>query len=274
MAYPFGYGLSYTRFAYHDLTATPTGVTVTVENTGDRAGDEVVQVYIAKPDAKIFRPEQELKGFARVHLEAGERRTVTIPLDDKAFRYWNDPANRWAVEGGDYEVRVGGSSADIRLKATVTVAGSGDADPYAGLALPHYQGGQVQDVPDAEFAALLGHAIPVSKVAIDRNMTLGEIGHARSPLGWLVHVIHKHLLTRSLQSGTPDLNLLFNYNMPLRAIAKMTGGIVSMGMVDGLVMELKGFWIIGILRVLVEFVKNNCANKAMEKRLSEGGRDR
>lgn len=274
VAYPFGYGLSYTRFAYHDLTATPTGVTVTVENTGDRAGDEVVQVYIAKPDAKIFRPEQELKGFARVHLEAGERRTVTIPLDDKAFRYWNDPANRWAVEGGDYEVRVGGSSADIRLKATVTVAGSGDADPYAGLALPHYQGGQVQDVPDAEFAALLGHAIPVSRVAIDRNMTLGEIGHARSPLGWLVHVIHKHLLTRSLQSGTPDLNLLFNYNMPLRAIAKMTGGIVSMGMVDGLVMELKGFWIIGILRVLVEFVKNNCANKAMEKRLSEGGRDR
>ena len=106
VAYPFGYGLSYTRFAYSDLTATPTGVTVTVENTGDRAGDEVVQVYIAKPDAKIFRPEQELKGFARVHLEAGERRTVTIPLDDKAFRYWNDPVNRWAVEGGDYEVRV------------------------------------------------------------------------------------------------------------------------------------------------------------------------
>ena len=121
----------------------------------------------------------------------------------------------------------------------------------------------------SEFAALLGHAIPVSKVAIDRNMTLGEIGHARSPLGWLVHVIHKHLLTRSLQSGTPDLNLLFNYNMPLRAIAKMTGGIVSMGMVDGLVMELKGFWIIGILRVLFEMVKNGVQNKSMEKRLAE-----
>lgn len=272
VAYPFGYGLSYTTFAYRDLTAIPTGVTVTVENTGDRAGDEVVQVYIAKPDAKIFRPAQELKGFARVHLEAGESRTVTIPLDDKAFRYWNDPANRWAVEGGDYEVRVGGSSADIRLTAVVTVEPSGDADPYTGLALPHYQGGQVQDVPDEEFAALLGHAIPVARLAIDRNMTLGEIGHARSPLGWLVHVIHKHLLDKSLASGTPDLNLLFNYNMPLRAIAKMTGGIVSMGMVDALVMELKGFWIIGIVRLLVEFVKNDRANKAMEKRLSEGGR--
>lgn len=272
VAYPFGYGLSYTTFAYRDLTATPTGVSVTVENTGDRAGDEVVQVYIAKPDARIFRPAQELKGFARVHLEAGESRTVTIPLDDKAFRYWNDPANRWAVEGGDYEVRVGGSSADIRLTAVVTVEPSGDADPYAGLALPHYQGGQVQDVPDEEFAALLGHAIPTARLAIDRNMTLGEIGHARSPLGWLVHVIHKHLLDKSLASGTPDLNLLFNYNMPLRAIAKMTGGIVSMGMVDALVMELKGFWIIGIVRLLVEFIKNDRANKAMEKRLSEGGR--
>ena len=271
VAYPFGYGLSYTTFAYSNLTATTNGVTVTVENTGDRAGDEVVQVYIAKPDAKIFRPAQELKGFLRVHLEAGESRTVTIPLDDKAFRYWNDPAGRWAVEGGSYEVRVGGSSADIQLTATVTVAASGDANPYEGLTLPHYQSGQVQDVPDEEFTALLGHPIPVSKVAIDRNMTLGEIGHARSPLGWLVHVIHKHLLMKSLESGTPDLNLLFNYNMPLRAIAKMTGGIVSMGMVDALVMELKGFWIIGIVRLLVEFVKNDRANKAMEKRLAEGG---
>ena len=83
--------------------------------------------------------------------------------------------------------------------------------------------------------------------------------------------MHKHLLEKSLQKGKPDLNLLFNYNMPLRAIAKMTGGIVSMGMVDGLVMELKGFWVIGILRVIVEAVRNQIANKAMEKRLKEGG---
>ena len=128
-------------------------------------------------------------------------------------------------------------------------------------------------MPDAEFEVLLGHAVPHPKVAIDRNMTLGEIGHGRSPLGWLVHVVHKHLLDKSLQSGTPDLNLLFNYNMPLRAIAKMTGGMVSMGMVDGLVMELKGFWIIGILRVLFELVKNLILNASMEKRLNRGGKE-
>ena len=273
VAYPFGYGLSYTAFEYSGLHATPEGVTLTVKNTGSLPGDEVVQVYVSKPDAKIFRPMQELKGFARVHLEAGESRTVAIPLDDKAFRYWNDPAGRWAVEGGSYTVRVGASSEDIRLEGTVTVAPSGDADPYAGLALPHYQSGQAQDVPDAEFEVLLGHAVPHPKVAIDRNMTLGEIGHGRSPLGWLVHVVHKHLLDKSLQSGTPDLNLLFNYNMPLRAIAKMTGGMVSMGMVDGLVMELKGFWIIGILRVLFELVKNLILNASMEKRLNRGGKE-
>lgn len=273
VAYPFGYGLSYTAFEYSGLHATPEGVTLTVKNTGSLPGDEVVQVYVSKPDAKIFRPMQELKGFARVHLEAGESRTVAIPLDDKAFRYWNDPAGRWAVEGGSYTVRVGASSEDIRLEGTLTVAPSGDADPYAGLALPHYQSGQAQDVPDAEFEVLLGHAVPHPKVAIDRNMTLGEIGHGRSPLGWLVHVIHKHLLDKSLQSGTPDLNLLFNYNMPLRAIAKMTGGMVSMGMVDGLVMELKGFWIIGILRVLFELVKNLILNASMEKRLNRGGKE-
>ena len=269
VAYPFGYGLSYTSFEYSDLHATPTGVSLTVKNTGAMAGDEVVQVYISKPDARIFRPMQELKGFARVHLEAGESKLVSIPLDDKAFRYWNDPAGHWAVEGGSYTVRVGACSEDIRLEATVTVEPSGDANPYDGMAMSHYLSGQVQDVPDDEFAALLGHPIPREKISIDRNMTLGEIGHGRSPLGWLIHVIHKHLLVKSLKAGTPDLNLLFNYNMPLRAIAKMTGGMVSMGMVDGLVMELKGFWIIGILRVLFEMVKNGVQNKSMEKRLVE-----
>ena len=269
VAYPFGYGLSYTSFEYSDLHATPTGVSLTVKNTGTMAGDEVVQVYISKPDARIFRPMQELKGFARVHLEAGESKLVSIPLDDKAFRYWNDPAGHWAVEGGSYTVRVGACSEDIRLEATVTVEPSGDANPYDGMAMSHYLSGQVQDVPDDEFAALLGHPIPREKISIDRNMTLGEIGHGRSPLGWLIHVIHKHLLVKSLKAGTPDLNLLFNYNMPLRAIAKMTGGMVSMGMVDGLVMELKGFWIIGILRVLFEMVRNGVQNKSMEKRLAE-----
>ena len=267
-AFPFGYGLSYTSFAYSDLKADETGVTLTVTNTGSCAGAEVVQLYVAKPDAKVFRPVKELKGFTKVQLEAGESKTVTIPLDDKAFRYWNVKTDRWEVEGGSYQLLVGASSADIRLTAAVTVAGgTGAPDPYAGKNLEHYRTAQVQKVPDAEFEALLGHAIPENKVRIDRNMTLGEMGHGRSPIGWLAAAVLGALLRRSIKKGKPDLNILFQYNMPLRALAKMTNGAISMGMVDGIVMELQGFWIIGLVRVIVEAVKNLVLNSRMEERL-------
>ena len=267
VAFPFGYGLSYTSFAYSDLKVTADSVTLTVTNTGARDGAEIVQVYIAKPGAEIFRPVQELKAFARVPLAAGESRTVTLPLDDKAFRYWNTSTDGWEIEGGRYEVRVGASSADIRLTADVDIRGTNATDPYAGKALPHYKSGSVQNVPDAEWEALLGHPIPQDKVKIDRNMTLGELNHSRSPLGWLIWAVLTALLNASFKKGKPDLNVLFQYNMPLRALAKMTSGAISMGMVDGLVMELQGFWIIGLIRVIYEAVKNQILNAQMERRL-------
>ena len=267
VAFPFGYGLSYTSFAYSDLKVTADSVTLTVTNTGARDGAEIVQVYIAKPGAEIFRPAQELKAFARVPLAAGESRTVTLPLDDKAFRYWNTRTDGWEIEGGRYEVRVGASSADIRLTADVDICGTNATDPYAGKALPHYKSGSVQNVPDAEWEALLGHPIPQDKVKIDRNMTLGELNHSRSPLGWLIWAVLTALLNASFKKGKPDLNVLFQYNMPLRALAKMTSGAISMGMVDGLVMELQGFWIIGLVRVIYEAVKNQILNAQMERRL-------
>ena len=267
VAFPFGHGLSYTSFAYSDLKASADGVTLTVTNTGTRAGMEIVQLYVAKPDAKIFRPAQELKGFAKVPLRPGESRTVAIPLDDKAFRYWNTQTNRWEVEAGQYELRVGASSADIRLTAAVDIAGTDAPNPYAGKTLPHYKTGSVQNVPDAEWEALLGHAIPQDKIKIDRNMTLGELNHSRSPLGWLIWAVLTALLNASYKKGKPDLNILFQYNMPLRALAKMTGGAISMGMVDGIVMELQGFWIIGLVRVIYEAVKNQILNAQMERRL-------
>ena len=267
VAFPFGYGLSYTSFAYSDLKVTADSVSLTVTNTGAHDGAEIVQVYIAKPGAEIFRPAQELKAFARVPLAAGESRTVTLPLDDKAFRYWNTRTDGWEIEGGRYEVRVGASSADIRLTADVDIRGTNATDPYAGKALPHYKSGSVQNVPDAEWEALLGHPIPQDKVKIDRNMTLGELNHSRSPLGWLIWAVLTALLNASFKKGKPDLNVLFQYNMPLRALAKMTSGAISMGMVDGLVMELQGFWIIGLVRVIYEAVKNQILNAQMERRL-------
>ena len=267
VAFPFGHGLSYTQFAYSDLRADAHSATLTVTNTGDRAGAEIVQLYVAKPNAEIFRPAQELKAFAKVQLAAGESKTVTLMLDDKAFRYWNTRTDSWEVEGGTYELRVGASSADIRLTAAVEVIGTDALNPYAGKALPHYQSGKVQTVPDAEWETLLGRPIPDDRVKIDRNMTLGELNHGRSPLGWLVWAVLTALLNASYKKGKPDLNVLFQYNMPLRALAKMTNGAISMGMVDGIVMEVQGFWVIGLVRVIFEAVKNVILNAQLENRL-------
>ena len=270
VAFPFGHGLSYTQFAYGDLHADAHSATLTVTNTGDRAGAEIVQLYVAKPNAEIFRPAQELKAFAKVQLAAGESKTVTLTLDDKAFRYWNTRTDSWEVEGGTYELRVGASSADIRLTAAVEVIGTDALNPYAGKALPHYQSGKVQTVPDAEWETLLGRPIPDDRVKIDRNMTLGELNHGRSPLGWLVWAVMTALLNASYKKGKPDLNVLFQYNMPLRALAKMTNGTISMGMVDGIVMEVQGFWVIGLVRVIFEAVKNVILNAQLENRLRNG----
>ena len=267
VAFPFGHGLSYTQFAYSDLHADAHSATLTVTNTGDRAGAEIVQLYVAKPNAEIFRPAQELKAFAKVQLAAGESKTVTLTLDDKAFRYWNTRTDSWEVEGGTYELRVGASSADIRLTAVVEVIGTDALNPYAGKALPHYQSGKVQTVPDAEWETLLGRPIPDDRVKIDRNMTLGELNHGRSPLGWLVWAVLTALLNASYKKGKPDLNVLFQYNMPLRALAKMTNGAISMGMVDGIVMEVQGFWVIGLVRVIFEAVKNVILNAQLKNRL-------
>ena len=267
VAFPFGYGLSYTSFAYSNLQAASNGVTLTVTNTGKRTGAEIVQLYVAKPGAEVLRPAQELKGFAKVQLQPSESKTVTIPLDDKAFRYWNTRTDSWEVEGGSYELRVGASSADIRLTAVVEVAGTGAPNPYAGKQLPHYTSGKVQSVPDDEWATLLGRPVQQGKVKIDRNMTLGELNHSRSPLGWLIWLVLTTLLNASYKRGKPDLNVLFQYNMPLRALAKMTSGAISMGMVDGIVMELQGFWIIGLVRVIIEAVKNLVLNAQLEQRL-------
>ena len=267
--YPFGYGLSYTTFAYSDLKVNAEKVTFTLTNTGSVAGAEIAQLYVAKPDAAVFRPAKELKGFAKVFLKAGESKTVTIPLDDKTFRYWNVATDRWEVEGGSYQLLVGANVQDIRLTAEIALPGTGAPDPYAGKALSDYRTGNIQNIPDVEFEALLGCPLPKETTAIDRTMTLGELHHSRSPLCWLIAGVLTLLLRSGEKRGKPNLNILFQYNMPLRGLAQMTGGIIGEETVDGLVLEAKGFWVIGILRALVGLLQNYVANSRYQAKLDE-----
>ncbi len=121
--FPFGYGLSYTTFAYSDLKVTPGKVTadapvevsLKVKNTGSRAGAEVVQLYVHDGHSKIDRPVHELKGFTRVELQPGETKTVHLTLDRAALSYWSPETKQWTADPGAFEVQVGASSRDIRL---------------------------------------------------------------------------------------------------------------------------------------------------------------
>ena len=153
--FPFGYGLSYTQFAYSDLKIEGRTVSATVTNTGSTAGAEVVQLYIAPPQNGLYRPAKELKGFAKLSLQPGESQTVHFELNDRSFAVWCDGC--WKVPMGSYEICVGASVADIRLRAALTVDG-------VSLAAPDWQKGSwyetLQGLPtDAEFESLCGSAL-------------------------------------------------------------------------------------------------------------------
>ena len=128
VAYPFGHGLSYTTFGYSDLSVSSTdnglSVAVTVTNTGSRAGREIVQAYVSVPGSKVVRVPRELKGFADVTLEPGASAQVEIPIGGDDLAFWSVPDEAWLVEQGTYTVDVGSSSRDLRLQASVDVAGN------------------------------------------------------------------------------------------------------------------------------------------------------
>ncbi len=117
--YPFGFGLSYTTFAYDDLRATDRSASVTVTNTGTRAGKHVVQLYIAPPEGKVPRPRRELRAFEKVSLEPGESTRVTFALDARAFAHWDTRTSGWLIEGGEYLVEIADSATEVALTATV-----------------------------------------------------------------------------------------------------------------------------------------------------------
>ena len=127
--FPFGFGLSYTTFSYSSLQLSAREinpddtlqVSVDVTNTGQRAGQEVVQVYVRDRQARLQRPEKELKAFAKVHLAPGERKMVTLSLERSALAYYDDHTHQWIAEAGEFDVLVGASSQDIRATATCTL---------------------------------------------------------------------------------------------------------------------------------------------------------
>ena len=270
--FAFGYGLSYTSFAYSDLAVSEDEVSFTLTNTGSVEGAEVAQVYVGKPGSALLRPAKELKGFAKVRLAPGESRRVSIPLDDKAFRWFDVQANAWKTEGGEYTVMVGASCADIRLTGSVAVAGEAAPAPADRGQLACYYDLKLEDVPDEAFAALLGRPVPDGKwdekSLLGMNDAICQMYYAKSPIARFIYNKLTKMKKKSEDAGKPDLNILFIYNMPFRAIAKMTGGMVSMEMVEGIVTMVNGHLFRGLLRTIGGFFRNRKLNKKYEKQIT------
>ncbi|MCW2811854.1 MAG: glycoside hydrolase family 3 domain protein [Friedmanniella sp.] len=208
VAYPFGFGLSYTSFALGDLSVATSGsaadgtlaavVSLSVTNTGPVEGAEVVQVYVEDPESSVARPVRELKGFAKVRLAAGETRTVSIDLDQRAFSFWSVANRRWAVEAGEFVVAVGTSSRDLPLRQTLPVEAPSLARPltrdstlHEWMADPHGRelvsrevaAGQPGSVLEPDLLSVIG-TMPMSTLANFGGMSLDQAALDRVAHEW------------------------------------------------------------------------------------------
>ena len=268
VAFPFGYGLSYSRFEYSDLEVDQEGASLTVTNTSERDGADVVQLYVSAPGG-VFGPARELKGFAKVDVPAGGSVRVTIPFDRYTFRHWETSCGAWETEAGTWMIYVGRNVEDTPLSATLDVEGTtlSPIDP----ALGHYLSADVAGITNGEFAVLLGRTIPTAHPTdeITASDPMSELIRAKS---WLARLAGRKLHADKAKAdakGDPDLNVHFALNMPLGSIAKFTNGAVSADMIDAVVEVINGHFLRGVTRTVIRYIANARANKATQRELDQ-----
>lgn len=268
--FPFGFGLSYTEFEYSDIQVNDKCITFSLANKGKTAGMEIAQMYVHCISDAIYRPYKELKGFRKVFINPGEIKHVTIPFDEKTFRYFNVKTNGWEVEDADYDIMIGASSADIRLTKTLHIKGTEAPLPYKKEDLPSYFRGEVKNVGLDEFEVLLGKKAPDPKwdrkKDLGYNDTISQCRYARGNLARLSYrlivCIHWFLI-KTGKRNSANLLMMSVYNMPFRGIGRMTGGSVNMAMVDGILLMVNGHFLKGLSKSLKEW---NLKNKGNSKK--------
>lgn len=263
-AYPFGYGLSYTRFAYRDLSverrANAIAVRFLVENAGDVPGTEIAQVYVAPVDPAVFREPQRLAGARRAEVQPGEAVDVELLLGDDAFRYWDPVAKAWRVDEGEYEVRVGSSSRDIRLVCRVELEVGGafpvkhrHAAPGPTTPSPHEQLLRAYRHPapgcftDEAFLALYGRQLPhdpgMARYTVNstlRDMTSTWLG--RRVIGLLAWLLAGQAELMSKEQKAMMIEMAAE--MPLRSL---TSSGVPMKAIKAFVNMLNGRYVTGLI---------------------------
>ena len=246
--YPFGHGLSYTKFEYKNIKlgskkvkeGEKLTVTFTLKNIGDVAGAEVAQVYVCPPKSKIFKADRELKGFKKVFLEPGEKKKVSIELDERAFSYYNVNINDWHAESGEYKIIVAASSRDSRLYDSVEVITAKPDAPvpdYSKTAPIYYTADTMATIPEKQFEVLLGRELPdnsrFKKGDLTINNSVKQV--AVSPTGKALYgILNVGAKIVSLSAENPEMITNSVNDLPLRSFSGWTGGLISQKSVDGL----------------------------------------
>ena len=243
VAFPFGFGLSYTTFEYSDIKVSADSIkdtdTLTVsfkiKNTGAVDGAEIAQVYVNDVESTIYRPVKELRGFKKVFLKAGEEKEVSITLDKRAFAYYNVNLGDWHVESGEFKILVGASSRDIKLEASVNVESTVEAIvPDYKASAPSYYGADIMNVPANEFEAVYGKPLPPSQRDKSQPLTILNTLEDAEDGKWggrLVRLLRKLLGTESM-AGAIALQT------PIKNFISMSFSIFSPAMAEGLLVIL------------------------------------
>lgn len=252
--FPFGFGLSYTTFEYKNLKVDEKGVSFEITNTGKMDGKEIAQLYVGLKESDVARPLKELKGFAKVELKVDETKKVSIPFDDKTFRYFNMLTDKWEIEKGEYDIYVGASSLDIRLTGVIAQKGTDAKVRYNKLDVPNYMVANLRNVSDKEFELLLGHPIPdgslpfykKNRMVVDYNTTMSELRYAKRWIGRLVGKAipwFTRVLTKLGKKELANTLIMGVVHQPMRGLSRFSGGGLRMSQLDGLIMMFNGhFW--------------------------------
>ncbi|MCK5758113.1 MAG: glycoside hydrolase family 3 C-terminal domain-containing protein [Clostridiales bacterium] len=261
--FPFGFGLSYTEFEYSNIKVEHKDgynydVSVSVKNTGSIAGAEVVQLYVGNSESSIYKAEKELSSFKKVFIEPGECKELVFNLGDRSFAFYNINIPGWHVEKGDYTIKIGASSRDIRLEQVISLEGnSGVAVRSYKEAAPCYYSlkDEMFEVDEKQFREILGRELPVRDrkpdELITENAMLGDTTHkfaGRMMLNIMKKQVGKMLGEsdgEDVESGRLMMEAVIK-EMPIRVIGMMGGDRLPKYFTEGFVNILNGHLIKGI----------------------------
>ena len=237
--FPFGFGMSYTRFEYRNLTVRNEDdnyyIEFYIKNIGDKKGKEIAQIYVSQEKSKIFKPEKELKEFIKIELKPQEEKKVRIILSKNDFEYYNSETKKWSIEQGKYKILVGNSSRDIYLEEEINL-NSDDID-VKNIYPEVYRKGNIQDVKDEEFETILGSKIPDRELKIEditEDNTLEQIKHTKIGKNIYLHEMDRMKELLNKQDVNKATKVMMDLQKPLKKFYEKQSSAYTKDMIEEL----------------------------------------